>query len=169
MIRNLSEKDFDEYYRVRLKALNDYPLAYSSMPKFFEEATQEMHDNLLKDSASESSFFLKGYFEDEKLLGLIGLKPEGRESVAHKASMWGFYVDPEHQGKGIGRKLLDEFLREATQDEQLMYIRLMVCVTCERSIKLFHKAGFVDYGLEKKSISDGKDFYDQLYMQRDCA
>jgi len=165
MIRNLSKQDFSEYYRVRLKALEKYPLAYSSMPKFFKEATQEMHDNLLHDSGSDSSFFVKGYFENKKLIGIIGLKPELRESIAHKASLWGYYVDTKFQRKGIGQKLLDSLLNDATNDQKIKFVRLVVCKTCENAISLFHKAGFIDYGVERESISDGRTFYDQVYMQ----
>ncbi len=166
MIRNLTYDDFNEYYRVRLKALEEFPLAYSSMPKFFKEAPHEMHKKLLEDSASNSSFFLKGYFEDNKLLGLIGLKPETRESVSHKASLWGFYVDPEFQGNEIGKLLLEALLKDASNDKGLKFVRLVVASTCEKAIKLFHIAGFEKYGCERDSISDGKKFYDQIYMQK---
>lgn len=168
VIRNLGKNDFEEYYRVRLKSLQEYPVAYSSMPQFFIDATREMHLKLLEDSESDSSFFLKGYFEDGKLLGIIGMKPETRESVAHKASMWGFYVDPEYQGTGIGKKLLEEFLRDAKDDSTLKYVRLMVANSCEKAISLFRSFGFKEYGLETMSISDGNSFYDQLYMKISC-
>src|SRR5262245_8595847 len=112
MIRNLCPSDYDEYYRVRLQSLEQYPVAYSSMPKFFIEASREMHLKLLADSASDSSFFVKGYFDNGKLLGIVGMLPETRECVDHKASLWGFYVDPEYQNNKIGTKLLTEFLVE---------------------------------------------------------
>ena len=47
MIRNLTRSDYEEYYRVRLKSLQQYPVAYSSMPKFFTDATLEMHIKFL--------------------------------------------------------------------------------------------------------------------------
>jgi ribosomal protein S18 acetylase RimI-like enzyme len=170
MIRNLNEKDFDEYYRARLNSLEKYPIAYSSMPKFFKECPMEKHLSLLEDSGSNSSFFLKGFFEDDKLIGLVGMAPESRESVDHKASMWGFYVDPKHQGRGVGRKLLEAFLIGANADEKLSSVRLMAAVNCVEAISLFTKVGFEKYGLEKDSIRDeDNNYYDQIYMQKICG
>lgn len=169
MIRNLTEKDFGEYYRIRLQALEQFPIAYSSMPKFFKDCPREKHIALLKDSGSKSSFFLKGYFIEDELVGLIGMLPESRESVNHKASMWGFYVDPKYQGNGYGRELLNAFLEDAKNDNKLRYIRLMVADNCKPAIALFTSVGFEKYGHEKESIRDNEgNFFDQIYMQRYC-
>jgi len=169
MIRNLENRDFDEYYRLRLKALEENPVAFSSMPRFFKECPKEKHLALLDDSASGSSFFVKGYFEHKKLLGLIGMLPESRESVDHKASLWGFYVDSDHQNKKIGTKLIKSFLEDAQKDQKLRSIRLVVATPCQSAIHLFRKHGFVDYGCEKESIRDmDNQFYDQIYMQKSC-
>lgn len=163
MIRNLNEADFHEYYRVRLQALEQYPVAYSSMPKFFKECPKEKHLDLLRDSGSDSRFFLKGYFEDNKLLGMIGMQPESRESVDHKATMWGLYVDPDYQGRGIGRKLLEAFLVDAKADDRLKYVRLMAAANCTEAISLFTSVGFEKYGQERDSIRDENDrYYDQI-------
>ena len=82
--------------------------------------------------------------------------------------MWGFYVDPEYQGRNRGRKLLEAFLKEVRENENLKSVRLMVSEPCETAIQLFKKAGFVQYGLEPMSISDGTHFYNQVYMQIFC-
>ncbi len=169
MIRNLTRADFNEYYRVRLKGLQEYPVAYSSMPEFFINASQKMHDDLLDDSASDSSFSLKGYFENEKLLGLAGLKPETRQCVDHKASLWGLYVDQDYQRNKIGSKLIHALLIDAIKDKKLRHIRLAASVSCKNAVDLFYKTGFEKYGLERNSIREGSIFHDQVYMQISCV
>ena len=166
MMKNLNQSDFDEYYRVRLQSLEQYPVAYSSMPKFFIESSKEMHLSLLKDSGSESDFYLKGFFLRQRLVGLIGMKPETRECVNHKASMWGFYVDPEFQGQGIGEQLLDQFITDAIHSKIIRSIRLVVPENSKKAISLFKKKKFEIYGLEKNGIRDleGK-FHHQIYVQ----
>lgn len=169
MIRNLNPDDFEEYYRVRLNALEENPVAYSSMPKFFRECPREKHLDLLRDSASDSSFFVKGYFDEGKLLGIIGMLPETRECVDHKASLWGFYVDPAYRGQRIGDSLIKSFLKEAIRDPKLRGVRLMVATPCEAAIHLFKKNGFLQYGREIESIRDLDGvYYDQIYMQISC-
>ena len=166
MIRNLTPKDYEEFCRIRLESLKTYVVAFSSMPEFFINASKEMKLNLLEESASESSNFILGYFQDEKLLGLIGFRRETRESVSHKGSMWGFVVDFDNQSKGIGKDLIDAYINQIRKDKNIKYIRLMVATVCERAIKLFTSAGFIQYGLETESISDGKNFFDQIYMKK---
>jgi ribosomal protein S18 acetylase RimI-like enzyme len=166
MIRNLTTKDYEEFCRVRLESLKTYEVAFSSMPEFFINASKEMKLKLLEESESDSSNFILGYFQDEKLLGLIGFRRETRESVNHKGSMWGFVVDFESQNKGIGKELIDAYVNQIKKDKNIKYIRLMVATVCERAIKLFTAAGFIQYGLETESISDGKNFFDQIYMKK---
>ena len=168
MLRNLNENDFDEYYRLRLKALEENPLAFSSMAEFFRECPKEKHLELLRDSGSDSQFYLKGAFKDEKLVGLIGMKPESRACVDHKATLWGFYVDPAFQNIGIGEKLLSSFLMDALKDKKLSSIRLIAAENCSAALKLFKKAGFKKYGVEPKGIKHEGSFFDQVYMQRGC-
>lgn len=167
MIRNLTPKDFDEFCRVRLTSLETYPIAYSSMPKFFIEAPDKMKMALLTDSESDSSNFIKGYFEDDKLVGVIGLRRESRESVNHKASIWGFYVAPKHQGKSIGRKLIEALIQDTLSDLRLKYLRLMTAVSCEKAVSLFNSVGFKQYGLEPASIQFDDVYHDQVYMKLD--
>ncbi len=167
MIRKLNTKDYDEFCRIRLESLKTYEIAFSSMPEFFINAPKEMKLKLLEDSENDSSNFIMGYFQDEKLLGIIGFRRETRESVSHKGSMWGFVVDSDFQGKGIGKKLIMSFVDQLEKDKNIKYVRLMVATACERAIKLFMSSGFIQYGIETESISDGKNFYDQIYMKRE--
>jgi ribosomal protein S18 acetylase RimI-like enzyme len=137
------------------------------MPEFFIKAPKEMKMKLLEESEQGSSNFLLGYFQDNKLIGLIGFRRETRESVLHKGSMWGFVVDYHAQGKGIGKELINSYLNILKQDDTIKYVRLMVATNCEKAIKLFKSSGFEQYGFETQSISDGKKFFDQIYMKKE--
>ena len=166
MIKTLGVEDFEEFCRVRLKSLEEYPVAYSSMPQFFKDASLEMKMNLLSDSEGESSNFINGYYKENKLIGLIGFRRESRDSVAHKGTIWGFYVSADFQEQSIGKALLNSLIKKVSSDKDIKYIRLMVAENCERAISLFKSFEFKEYGMEIDSISDGVYFYNQIYMQK---
>jgi ribosomal protein S18 acetylase RimI-like enzyme len=168
VIRNLTPNDLEEFCRVRLNALQQYPVAYSMMPELFKEAPIEAKLSQLRDSESDTSNFIKGYFDNGKLIGIIGFLVSTRASVAHKGTMWGFYVDPEYQSKGIGRRLLCAYLDEVNKDQSIVVHRLMTPVNGENAIKLFESVGYIKYGQEPDGISDGEKLYDQCYYYLSC-
>lgn len=85
------------------------------------------------------SFIVNG----EKVIGYIATSiPASGELFIHK-----FYIDPNQQGKGIGKKVFDEILELNPQTET---IRLTVNRMNYKSINFYYKVGFV--------IEEVKDF-----------
>ncbi len=54
-----------------------------------------------------------GAFNHGDLLGAAGLSLEQRERTRHKATLFGMYVRGAARGRGIGRLLVEEVLRQA--------------------------------------------------------
>lgn len=94
---------------------------------------------------------------------MVGLKRDGRESVGHKATLWGLFVAPECQRRGIGRSLLEETIKEARK-LGLRYLRLITATSSDSAMGLFRSIGFKQYGLEEASICDGERYFDHAYM-----
>ncbi len=162
MIRKLNINDYDEFCRVRLIALKQNPVAYSSMAKDFLEAPRSLKLKLLEQSSYK---FITGFFKEKTLLGIMGLQRSNRESVSHKANLWGFYVTSDYQTQGIGEKILRSTISSAQKIENLKYLRLVVATKCSPAIRLFEKCGFKKYGIEIDSITDGAQYFDQKYMK----
>lgn len=74
MIRRLLTTDYDEFCRFRLKSLNSFPIAFSSMPEFFVNAPKEMKMRLLEMSEGPSGSFILGKFLNHSLIGMIGFR-----------------------------------------------------------------------------------------------
>ena len=85
--------------------------------------------------------------EDGQLVGYAGLGftagPPQAEAEVHTIG-----VDPAHQGRGIGRALLDALL--ATADEVHATVFLEVRTDNEPARRLYEKTGFAVVGLRKR-------------------
>lgn len=162
-IKELTPSDIDEFSRVRQNALEQFPVAYSMMADLYRKAPLDVKLAQLESANDKSANFTNGIFIGDKLIGTVGFLINKRGSVAHKGTMWGFYVDPEYQSKGYGRKLLKSYIEKIKNLKEIKQHRLMVSVSCENAIKLFESAGFTKYGQEPCSISDGENYFDQAY------
>jgi putative acetyltransferase len=77
--------------------------------------------------------------DEGEYVGCVGLRELG-EGVGEMKRM---YVRPSHQGKGIGRSLLDSFLRVA-RECRYQKICLDTIPELERALRLYRDAGFVE-------------------------
>ncbi len=75
--------------------------------------------------------------DGDNLVGMVGLGREGDSWV-----MWKLYVLPEHQGKGIGKALLDAAI--AALPEGTTELLLDVLVTNEKAIGFYRAHGFTE-------------------------
>ncbi len=102
---------------------------------------------------------------DGKVIGMIGLHLFKRARQRHMASL-GMMVRTEYQGKGIGKKLMENILDLADNWLMLVRIELDVIEDNERAIRLYRSFGFEVEGKKKYSaIKDGK-YADLLMMAR---
>lgn len=102
---------------------------------------------------------------EEKVVGMISLHLFKNPRQRHIASL-GMMVRTEYQGKGIGKKLMEDILDLA--DNWLLLVRIELDVTedNERAIHLYRSFGFEVEGKKKYSIiKDGK-YADVLMMAR---
>lgn len=56
----------------------------------------------MADSESESDNFILGAAAAGAWAGMLGFKREPKLNVSHKATLWGFYVEPAYRNRGIG-------------------------------------------------------------------
>jgi ribosomal protein S18 acetylase RimI-like enzyme len=75
--------------------------------------------------------------EGEQLVGMVGLGREGDFWV-----MWKLYVLPDHQGKGVGKALLDAAIKALP--EGTTELLLDVLIANEKAIGFYRANGFGD-------------------------
>ncbi|HTF33466.1 MAG TPA: GNAT family N-acetyltransferase [Myxococcota bacterium] len=88
----------------------------------------------------------------DDLVGMVGLVREEPAKLRHKARIWGFYVEPNFRGQGIGQRLLAEATRAARQMRGVEQLTLRVAVLNEAAIHLYGRLGFRIFGREPKAL-----------------
>jgi ribosomal protein S18 acetylase RimI-like enzyme len=101
-------------------------------------------------------------------VGTTGFGRNTRRKERHKARIWGVFVDQEHRGQGIARRLLTEVLQRATSLAGLEQIILTVGDGQAAAKRLYSSLGFTIFGHERGAlkISDGSmdEYVDEDYM-----
>ncbi|RKT99896.1 N-acetyltransferase [Burkholderia sp. Nafp2/4-1b] len=165
-IRLLDAADAAQFQSVRLRAVDTSPTSF--LPTRDEEAGVSV-DEFATRIAPTHMQAVFGAFDGNTLVGITGVRRDARAKVAHKATIWGVFVDPAYRGHGIAQALLDHATAHASQAWQCT--QLMLCVneingTAER---LYASQGFVRFGTEPRSLFVDGRFYDEHHMVKTLA
>jgi RimJ/RimL family protein N-acetyltransferase len=158
-IRRLDPLDAPEYRTLRLRALTEFPLAFTS--SFDEEDRKDTAWSARRLADPQHRFW--GAFVRNEMAGMIGLERKPRQREQHKATVVGMYVAPEHGGQGIGKQLFAALLAEA----QRMGLELLVLTVTEgntQATRLYESLGFRSFGVEPDAIKVGGRGYGKDHM-----
>jgi ribosomal-protein-alanine N-acetyltransferase len=113
-----------------------------------------------------------GIFNDCLRVGYDAWVIEEGESVvgygllsfaAGEAHLLNLCIDPELQGRGLGRRLLEMLLRRTVRrDTRTVYLE--VRASNSRALKLYHAAGFSEIGYRKNYYPDGERREDAVVL-----
>jgi len=163
-IRRLGPDDAPAYRALRMRALWEFPEAFTSSWEEDEKQPMEVWEIRL---AGEHSLFW-GAFEDGQLCGMVGLERERRAKNRHKGTVIGMYVSQEYFGTGMGRALIDMLIAEARQ----MGLELLVLTVTEGNTvatNFYQAAGFRSFGIEPKAIRLEDRYYGKNHMVLELA
>lgn len=159
VIRPLRTEDAPQWRRLRLEALELCPTAFSTS---YEEASRQ-------DVAAFASHIpppgrrsvLLGAFRDDVLLGTAGVHVPATAKLAHKGELWGVYVAPAMRGRGVAAALVRAAIEHARTRVAVLQLAVGTDNTSARA--LYHRLGFVPYGLERRAMRvAGQDYDDEL-------
>ncbi|MGB0916589.1 MAG: GNAT family N-acetyltransferase [Flavobacteriales bacterium] len=158
--KRLTDADFEQWNALRTEALDVSPFAFgrSNEDEFAER------DHRFKVNIDRADRFILGVFEDKKLIGIAGFYRHEPIKTFHKGTVWSVFIKPEHQGKGLGRKLMKRTLEEAWKMDGLETILIGVSSNNPPAINLYRNLGFTDYGREPNCLKHNGEYVDEILM-----
>jgi ribosomal protein S18 acetylase RimI-like enzyme len=162
-IRQLSEADAAAYRALRLHLLQVSPDAYgSSYEAEIDRPVVHTADRLRAQNDPQMGFTLGAF--DPDLVGMVTVLRQQGPQVGHKGSVFAMGVAAAARGRGIGRALLSEAIERARQLEGLEQLLLTVALPNEPARNLYHALGFVTYGIDKRGLKLGAQYWDEELM-----
>lgn len=157
-VRRLSTMDAAGYRDLRLGGLRAHPEAFGA--SWEEEAAQPLA--WFADRLDQNVVFGGGPVATSTLRGVVGFYVSDNAKQRHKGVLWGMFVQPEARGTGLGPSLVARVLEHAKQTVE--EVRLTVTATNTAAIRLYERAGFEGYGLERRALKIGDDYHDEMLM-----
>ncbi|MFD2083967.1 GNAT family N-acetyltransferase [Brevibacillus brevis] len=162
-VRFLGPDDAEELVKIRLEGLQTDPDAFGST---YEEAMQvsmeEWRQRLSQGDSGDSGYF--GAFVEGHLAGIIGFFRHRGVKARHKASIVSMYVREAYRGTGVAQALMQAELAYLKERGDIDTVQLAVVTTNPAAIRLYEKMGFIPYGLEKRALKNGDQYFDESHM-----
>jgi ribosomal protein S18 acetylase RimI-like enzyme len=155
-IRRLAIGDAANYRAIRLDALQKEPDAFGSVHAV--EAARPLADFAERLTAC----MVFGAYAGGRIVGVAGFKPETGPKDRHKGFVFGFYVDPDWRGRGIGSKLMQALITCAR--DHVEQLTLAVVQGNEAALSLYRKVGFEAYGVEPRALKSDHGYSDEVLM-----
>jgi ribosomal protein S18 acetylase RimI-like enzyme len=161
-IRFLISDDANEWWRLRLEALQGDPEAFSSSAEEHQSLSLEDVRSRLGSPSGDS--FVAGAFDDGRLVGMVGFYREKGLKTRHKGRIWGVYVTPSHRATGVARMVMQKVLERAKTIDGVEQILLSYTTTQAAAKRLYISFGFTSFGCEPRALKVFGRFIDEEYM-----
>jgi RimJ/RimL family protein N-acetyltransferase len=156
-VRRLETDDLASFRELRLEGLKIHPEAFASSWEYEAGKPVSWWAERL-----ESNIVLGGWVDGSPLVGVAGLRVQDAVKIRHKGVLWGMYVRPEARGTGLAAALVQRVVEHArTLVEEICLTVVTSNVTASR---LYRAAGFKEYGLERRALKVGSEYYDEVLM-----
>ncbi|KWF55835.1 GNAT family N-acetyltransferase [Burkholderia pseudomultivorans] len=165
-IRLLDAADAAPFQSLRLRAVDTSPTSF--LPTRDEEALVPIDEFAARLTPTHTQAVF-GAFDGDTLVGITGVRRDARAKVAHKATIWGVFVEHAYRGRRIAQSLLDSATAHAAQAWGCRQLMLCVNAINGTAERLYASQGFVRFGTEPRSLFVDGRFYDEHHMVKTLA
>lgn len=137
MIRNATEKDYDEIYNV----INDSAIAYKGIIPMDRWHEPYMSKEELKKQI-EAGVRFSCYIDNEKIIGIMGIQDKKEVELIRHA-----YVITKYRKKGIGTILIQNLIKDSK-----IPVLIGTWKAAHWAISFYKKHGFLIVSEEEKNI-----------------
>lgn len=155
----LDAQDAAVYRDIRLEGLKNHPEAFGSS---WEDESRK--PDAWWAERLETSTVFGGWIDDSPLLGVAGFHAHTASKLRHKAVLWGMYVRIEGRGTGLAARLVQRVIEHARP--LVEEICLTVVDSNIAGKRLYGAAGFEPYGIERRALKIGEEYFDEVLMAR---
>ena len=156
-IRRLEPHDAAIYRELRLEGLKTHPELFGTA---WEDEIEQ--PDSWWTARLQSNMVFGGWIDSSPLLGVAGFYVPGAAKQRHKGVLWGMYVRSDGRGTGLAASLLQRVIEQARP--LVEEIRLTVMASNKAAHRLYSAAGFEPYGLERRALKVGDEYYDDVLM-----
>lgn len=158
-IRALTAADAPAFRLLRLDALRTAPTAFGGS---YEESLALTEADFVRRIAEAAPGAIFGAADGGEMVGMAGLAVQTQVKSRHKGLLWGVYVQPSHQGTGLGRALVEAVISRARDCVLLLHASVVTENKGPRA--LYHRLGFRPMGIEPKALLVDGRFYDEEHL-----
>lgn len=164
-IRDLTKKDSESFWNLRLFALESEPAGFGESAEEHRQQSIESFAQRIQLGGADN--VICGAFDGPRLVGTAGFYREQREKRRHVGVIWGVFVHPECRGKGLGRGLVSAAINFGRALPGLEKVQLTVTATQPAARKVYLSLGFRAYGVEPRALLANGEYLDEELMSLD--
>jgi RimJ/RimL family protein N-acetyltransferase len=148
-----------QFLRLRLEALRTDPDA------FLTTLEEESRLSLREVEACLRKNYVLGVFSGRgALVGTLVYSEQPHQKFSHIGILGGMYIQPEHRGKGLGKKILAIMLDHLEKFGHIYALQLKVVTGNLPAISLYRNFGFSVWATETNALFHEGKFFDQHHM-----
>lgn len=160
----LKTGDAARYLQLRHKQLVTDPWAFDAGPDDEEAGDLDWAASLLAREETVAIFAIEHPQEALQLIAAAAVTRARQPRYAHRAHVWGVYVDPAFRGQGLGRSVMQAVIRHARTLQGVDYLDLSVSANSPAALNLYISMGFIQWGREPETTACGEQRIDEIYM-----